>query len=584
MYNNATFLAIIPARSGSKGLPNKNIKPLCGKPLLAWSIEAARESKYIDEIVVSTDSKEYAEIAKCFGASVPFLRPKELSLDTTTTFEVLEHCIRFYENLGKWFDYVVLLEPTSPLREKGDIDRAIEKLVGEGADSLSSIGEVKTHPAILKTIVDNRLQAFMPTLPKTTRRQDNTPLYFPYGVVYIAKTSSLLEEKTFYTNNCTFYEILPHQCYEIDDVYDFLCIQTMAEHFYTTKKEFSVQKTFLIIGLGSMGKRRIRNLIALGLKDNLIGFDIRQDRQEEVCKQYNIPAYTSFEQALEQHKIDVFIISTPPHIHMQYATIALQKNIHCFIEASVVEKEVILSIANRTNQSLIMLPSSTMLHTPMVQTIKSLVENNTIGKILTINYHTGQYLPDWHPWENIQDFYVSRPDTGGCREIVPFELTWLCAVFGNATVLSGAYGKSGVINAPIDDMYHCLLRFESGALLNLTIEVISRPKATRELRILGNEGVIHYTQDSNTLRFITTAMRDWETITFEKGTIQEQYINPEEPYIAEMKAFLQALENNDPALFPNSLRKDVEILELLESIESKIVLFFVASKGGGGHR
>ena len=101
MYQGYTFLAIIPARSGSKGLPDKNIKHLCGKPLLAWSIESALDSQYIDEVVVSTDSSIYADIAKSYGANVPFLRPKSLSSDTTTTFDVLEHCIKFYKNLGE---------------------------------------------------------------------------------------------------------------------------------------------------------------------------------------------------------------------------------------------------------------------------------------------------------------------------------------------------------------------------------------------------------------------------------------------------------------------------------------------------
>ncbi len=111
MYQGYTFLAIIPARSGSKGLPDKNIKLLCGKPLLAWSIESALDSKYIDEVVVSTDSSVYADIAKSYGANVPFLRPESLSSDTTTTFDVLEHCIRFYkESLGKTYELLSLME------------------------------------------------------------------------------------------------------------------------------------------------------------------------------------------------------------------------------------------------------------------------------------------------------------------------------------------------------------------------------------------------------------------------------------------------------------------------------------------
>lgn len=233
--HNNRFLCIIPARSGSKRLPNKNIKPLCGKPLLAWSIEAARESKYIDEIVVSTDSKEYAEIAKCFGASVPFLRPKELSLDTTTTFEVLEHCIRFYENLGKWFDYVVLLEPTSPLREKGDIDRAIEKLVGEGRLGARSIVGVcateSANPAFLTHLENGFIRPYENTDFTPIRRQDIKPVYFFEGSLYISETNTLLEARNFYHHATLGFEVPKWKSLEVDDEDDFVMIEALANKY-----------------------------------------------------------------------------------------------------------------------------------------------------------------------------------------------------------------------------------------------------------------------------------------------------------------------------------------------------------------
>lgn len=145
MYQGKTFLAIIPARSGSKGLPNKNIKDLCGKPLIAWSIEAGLSSKYIDEVVVTTDSEEYARISRQYGAKTPFVRPRELSLDTSTTFESIKHTLDFYkDNLNEEFDYIVLLEPTSPLRETDDIDAAIEILLHD-KEARSIVGVCKTE-------------------------------------------------------------------------------------------------------------------------------------------------------------------------------------------------------------------------------------------------------------------------------------------------------------------------------------------------------------------------------------------------------------------------------------------------------
>lgn len=236
MYQKKTFLAIIPARSGSKGLPNKNIKELCGKPLMAWSIEAGLQSKYIDEVVVSTDSKLYAEIAKNYGAQAPFLRPQELSLDTSTTFDSIKHTIDFYKNqLNKTFDYTVLLEPTSPLRDTNDIDLMIERLLSNDNDSITSIGEISEHPSIVKKIIDGRIVPFSNEILQTTRRQDNLPAYFPYGVAYIAKTEILLQEKTFYTERCDFFIIKRWQCYEIDDLFDFICIEAIMQYLNSKK-------------------------------------------------------------------------------------------------------------------------------------------------------------------------------------------------------------------------------------------------------------------------------------------------------------------------------------------------------------
>lgn len=234
MYKNKTFLAIIPARGGSKGLPGKNIKELCGKPLIAWSIEAGLNSRYLDEVMVTTDSEEIADVAQKYGAKVPFLRPMELATDTATTFDTVKHAIYFYkENLGREFDYVVLLEPTSPLREPGDIDNMIEKIIANEneIDSIVSIGEVHEHPSIMKKIVDkNFIKSYCDSLEMTTRRQDNDKAYFPYGVAYIVKKNTLLEEKTFYTQKNTFFEIQRHQCFEIDDIYDFLTVESVMKY------------------------------------------------------------------------------------------------------------------------------------------------------------------------------------------------------------------------------------------------------------------------------------------------------------------------------------------------------------------
>ena len=233
MYRNRTFLAIIPARGGSKGLPGKNIMMLCGKPVIAWSIEAGLRSRHLDHVMVTTDSQEIADCSRRFGASVPFLRPAELALDHSTTFDAVKHVIEFYRtNQNRSFDYIVLLEPTSPLREPDDIDNMIQTLVDreESYDSIVSIGEVHEHPSIMKKIENDSLLPFCEELARTSRRQDNQPAYFPYGVAYIIKTSVLLSEKTFYASRNTYYKIKRYQNYEIDDIYDFRAIENIMKH------------------------------------------------------------------------------------------------------------------------------------------------------------------------------------------------------------------------------------------------------------------------------------------------------------------------------------------------------------------
>ncbi len=325
---------------------------------------------------------------------------------------------------------------------------------------------------------------------------------------------------------------------------------------------------FLVIGLGSMGKRRVRNLIALGHQNNIAGFDLRDDRIIE-AQEYNIITFSNFEEAITKYNPDVFIISTPPNLHMKYTSFAFDNNISCFIEASVVDANKILELSNKIkNTNIIMAPSCTMRYYPAPIKIKQLIKDNIIGKVLNFNYHTGQYLPHWHPWEEIEDFYVSNPHTGGCREIVPFELTWLNDIFGIAKPLACVKRKLTNMNANIDDIYHCILEYPNNILGNMTVEVISQPKATREFRVIGTKGEIVFSADSNSLKYINSNMEDWKVISFDTGTIEDGYINPEEPYINEIKDFVNAVENKNQKLYPNSLENDYKILNNLYDLEA----------------
>ena len=234
MYKGKTILGLIPARGGSKGLPRKNIKPLLGKPLIAWTIEQALASKYLDRVVVSTDDKEIAEISKKYGVEIPFIRPKELARDDSTTIDVIIHTLNWFERAGEKYDYLALLEPTSPLREKNDIDNGIMKLIDNGnrADSLVSVGEIALeHPFISKKIDEKGYVKPFYKVPnnKVGRRQDLFKAYFPYGVLYFSKIFTIKKYRTFYQDKTLPLFVKRWQNYEIDDMWDFICIETILK-------------------------------------------------------------------------------------------------------------------------------------------------------------------------------------------------------------------------------------------------------------------------------------------------------------------------------------------------------------------
>ncbi len=325
----------------------------------------------------------------------------------------------------------------------------------------------------------------------------------------------------------------------------------------------------LVIGLGSMGKRRVRNLLALG-GITVYGFDTREDRRAEARDKYGIEVLDSSDVLFEEVSPDIVVLSVPPKLHMHYANQCLDKMIPCFIEASVTERLEIEKLARSSKEKgLVIAPSCTMRFYPGPKKIKSLLSENAIGKILSVNYQTGQYLPDWHPWEPIQEFYVSERETGGAREIVPFELTWINDLLGSPLkVLACAATKLTDLDVDIDDIYHCIFQYPENVVLNMTVEVISRPIATRDMLIIGSEGKIKFSADSNSVSYCNLSSNGWVETKFEAGTVEAEYINPEEPYINEMKSFVHAALSGKQNDYPNSLQDDVKILKTLEDLEA----------------
>lgn len=323
----------------------------------------------------------------------------------------------------------------------------------------------------------------------------------------------------------------------------------------------------LVIGLGSMGKRRIRNLKNLGIS-NLAGFDQRYDRRQEVESIYGLSTFDSAEEAIQAFKPNFLVISTSPESHMKFALMAREKGIDAFIEASVTDLETIHQLAETADASKsLLIPSSSMRYFPGPALIRKILAGGMLGRPIHFTYTTGQKLEDWHPWEPIADYYVSKRETGGAREIVPFELTWLCEIFGVPKVLSSTVMKLSELEAQIDDYFHFMLSFPSGLVGNITIDVISSPLATREFRLHCTEGTVHFSGDRNVVQVLHVDSTKSLEHLLDSGTKQDEYINPEEPYIQEMRAFLDAVLSRDVSMFPNNLANDAEMLRLLTRIE-----------------
>ncbi|GEM04719.1 hypothetical protein HMI01_17070 [Halolactibacillus miurensis] len=215
-------LAIIPARSGSKGLKDKNIKLLNGKPLLAYTIEAAVKSSMFDEIIVSTDSRDYADIARKCGASVPFLRSNELSNDTASSWDVVKEVIEGYKNLGSEFDTVALLQPTSPLRTSNDIVEGYKVLKEKDANFVVGVCEMDHSPLWANTLPDDlSMENFIRPDIVGIPRQNISTYYRINGALYIVRIDHLLKSNDIYNNKSFASVINKENSIDIDDQMDF---------------------------------------------------------------------------------------------------------------------------------------------------------------------------------------------------------------------------------------------------------------------------------------------------------------------------------------------------------------------------
>jgi CMP-N,N'-diacetyllegionaminic acid synthase len=226
MYNDKTILAVVTARGGSKGLPRKNVREICGKPLIAWTIEAAKESKFIDRCILSSDDQEIIEIAKQYGCDVPFVRPADLAQDESNSIDVILHAIDNLEH----FHYIVLLQPTSPLRNSEDIDGCIELCVMRGAKAVVSVSipekspfwmfEIDKETSKMRNILGDKI---------TVRRQELQEIMALNGAVYIADCDWVKQSKSFFSPETLAHEMPKQRSFDIDTELDFNICQYLLK-------------------------------------------------------------------------------------------------------------------------------------------------------------------------------------------------------------------------------------------------------------------------------------------------------------------------------------------------------------------
>lgn len=319
----------------------------------------------------------------------------------------------------------------------------------------------------------------------------------------------------------------------------------------------------LIVGLGSMGKRRIRCFKKLGFS-KIIGLDPRTDRRKEVEKDYKIETVSTISEALTKNP-NCMIISTPPDLHYRYASIAIKNNIHFFTEVNIFSKDVAKIIKKLQRKTIVGVPSSTMLFHPIVEKLTKIMLEKKIGKVLTIDFHFGHFLPNWHPWEDYRKFYVSKKETGAAREIVPFELIWITKIISKVSSVYGNMYKLSNLDNDIDDIYRVFIEFKNGVKGMFVIDVFSEP-AINETKIIGENGIIRCDHNLGIIKI--GRGEKWKEIKIKTEKMAKGYKGntpSDSIYEKEMKNFLNAIQKKLVPKFTFS--DELEILKTLDAIE-----------------
>lgn len=308
-----------------------------------------------------------------------------------------------------------------------------------------------------------------------------------------------------------------------------------------------------VIGLGSMGKRRIRDLLALGI-EKIVGIDLNPERCSETNRLFGIETLFDAENTVFDD-YDAVVISTPPDMHAVYGKLAANAGKPFFMEANVVQNGLPELASLCKSQKILAAPSCTMRFHPSIKLLKQLMEQISPQAIAAFSYVSGQYLPDWHPYEDYRCFYAAKRETGACREIVPFELNWLTWLFGEVTEVNAIKAKRTKLQVDIDDIYILTLAFSSGVVGSLEVNVISRIPE-RYFRAIGEGVHIIWNWMDQEVKVYNAATESWkihpETTGFKKYDLEDMYYD-------EMQAFVKAVAGQGE--YGYTLREELKILQ-----------------------
>lgn len=321
-----------------------------------------------------------------------------------------------------------------------------------------------------------------------------------------------------------------------------------------------------VIGLGSMGKRRIRLIKKYSETIQIVGVDTNEERRKVCTNEYGIETFNSLNDAIDLKDIDCAFVCTSPLSHSEIITQCLSYGLHVFTELNLVDDGYNVNINLAKQKGLTLFMSSTFLYREEIKKIKTLTKQ-TDSK-LNYTYHVGQYLPDWHPWENYKDFFVGNKRSNGCREIFAIELPWLVDVFGEITNIDVIKNKISNLNIDYNDNYLLIIQHKSGHKGTLAVDVVSR-KAVRNLEVYGEEIYLHW-DGSPTGLYVhdLETKKDVNIKLYEEVDQLNNYSSfvVENAYLTEVISFFEAVTEGKVPSY--SFEKDKDILKIIDRIEA----------------